>query len=292
MSQENTQNQVQRIREIANMRIYAESVAQILSETMRTAPMQVRASVQKFQITASASILLPDVNILKSPTSLKTVLQTHYKRNLAVLNSNNTMKTDRVSKIKTAAIMTMQQENLKIENKPLVMQSIQELMAATTLEQTTEKLSSALAAIKNEHTKVFTKTLSSVIQIASTKVGFTQVKSEIVSPNLTRIVATNPKGYNLISEIHTDKKKKIDVLSELEGITDGSCKKIMDDFNRELETLEIVAERKERKPTGGIAQMPYAQKLQKQRNSTKRKSVNEQVITKDNKNQTIQYIND
>ena len=287
MSQENSYNQVQSI-QIAKTPTYAENVASIIQDLMHTAPVQITAEVQKMQAVRNTCISSPSVGVLQSPTSLK-VIQKHFERNLATLNKSET-KSDEVSIIKAAAIMTMQQENLKIENKPLIMRSIQELMNASTVKQTTEKLTTAFSDIKNEHAKVFNNTLSSAIQIASSNVGFVNIKSEIVSPNLTRIVATNPNGYNLISEIHIDNKKKVDIQSELEGITDGSCKKIMDDFNKELESLGVIAERKERKPTGGIAQMEYAKTLQKRRKATKREFVNEQVLTKDNKNKTVQYI--
>jgi hypothetical protein len=287
MSQESTYSQVQ---SVLTVRTYAESVAPIVNDLMNSAPIQIAATVQKIQNTCNTTVSRPAANILQSPASLK-VLNKHFKQNMTVINRDATMKNDEVSQIKAAAIMTMRQENLKIENKLLVMRAVNELMTATTVEQTKDKLASTFAVIKNEHTKVFTNTLSSAVQLASSKVGFANVKSEIVSPSLTRIVATNPQGYNLISEIHTDEKSKIDIQSELEGITDGSCKKIMDDFNKELETLGIVAERKDRKPTGGIAQMPYTKKLQKQRNSTKREFVNETVIKKDSKNKAIQYIN-
>ncbi|MDH6357800.1 hypothetical protein [Parabacteroides sp. PF5-9] len=288
MSQEVSYSQVQRVREIA-ISDYAESVAKILGETICTASTQVAANQQRIETVQNINLSHPSTTILQSPTSLK-VIQKHFERNLATLNKSET-KSDEVSIIKAAAIMTMQQENLKIENKPLIMRSIQELMNASTVKQTTEKLTTAFSDIKNEHAKVFNNTLSSAIQIASSNVGFVNIKSEIVSPNLTRIVATNPNGYNLISEIHIDNKKKVDIQSELEGITDGSCKKIMDDFNKELESLGVIAERKERKPTGGIAQMEYAKTLQKRRKATKREFVNEQVLTKDNKNKTVQYIN-
>lgn len=289
MSQENSYYQVQSVQEI-KMPGYVESVASIVRDLIQAVPKQITANIHKVQSMNPRPLSLSSVTSLQSPTSLK-VLQNHFNQNITFLNRNNMDKNDEVTKIKTAALITMQQENLKIENKEIVSQLIQELLAATTLKQTTEKLSSTFAEIKNEHTRVFTNILSSAIQTASNNIGFNQIKHEVVSPGLTRIIATNTQGYNLISEIHTDKQKRVDILSELEGITDNSCNKIMNDFNKQLEALGIMAERKDRKPTGGIAQMPYVQKLQKQRNKIKREFVDEQVITKTNKNKIVQYIN-
>ena len=285
MSEESSYTQVQRVTAI---NAYAESVAQILCNKKCSIPNNIAANVKIVK-----NLTMPHSSksekILQSPTSLK-VIQKHFNRNIAVLNLNNTEPAYEAVKIKTAALATLQQENLRIENKKLVLQAINELMTATTLEQTKEKLSSAFAEIKNEHTKVFINTLSSAVRKANATIGFSQMKSETVTPSLIRIVATNSKGINLISEIHMDANMKIDVLSELEGVTDGSCKKIMDAFNAELENLGIAAERKERKSTGGIAQLPYTKKLQKNR-TYKREFVNQQVITKDNKKKIIQYIN-
>ena len=288
MSQETSYNQIQRVEEINN---YAESVAQIMRNTMRTMPIQVTSNVEKIKTVKNMFASSSSANILHSPTSLK-VLQKRLNQNIAILNLDNTEQTDEVTKIKAAAIAMLEQENLRIENKELVEQVIEELLTANTIEQTTEKLSSAFAEIKREHAKVFTDTLSHAIMAASSTIGFDQVRLETVTPSLIRIVATNRKGINLISEIHTDASKKIDVLSELEGVTDGSCENIMDEFNAELEKRGIVAVRKERKSTGGIARLPYAKKLQKNRNTSKREFLNQQVIAKDNKRKVVQYVDD
>ena len=287
MSQETSYNQIQRVESI---NAYAESVAQILRNTMRTMPIQVASNVEKIKVVKNM-FASSSANILHSPTSLK-VLQKRLNQNIAILNLDNTEQTDEATKIKAAAIAMLEQENLRIENKELVEQVIQELLTANTLEQTTEKLSSAFAEIKREHAKVFTDTLSSAIMAASSTIGFDQIRLETVTPSLIRIVATNRKGINLISEIHTDASKEIDILSELEGVTDGSCEIIMDEFNAELEKRGIVAVRKERKSTGGIARLPYAKKLQKNRNTSKREFLNQQVIAKDNKRKVVQYVDD
>ena len=288
MSQETSYYQIQRVEEINN---YAESVAQIMRNTMRAMPIQVTSNVEKIKTVKNMFASSSSANILHSPTSLK-VLQKRLNQNIAILNLDNTEQADEVTKIKAAAIAMLEQENLRIENKELVEQVIEELLTANTLEQTTEKLSSAFAEIKREHAKVFTDTLSSAIMAASSTIGFSQVRLETVTPSLIRIIATDPKGINLISEIHTDASKKIDVLSELEGVTDGSCKTIMDEFNTELEKRGIVAVRKECKSTSGIAGLPYAKKMQKNRNTSKREFLNQQVIAKDNKRKVVQYVDD
>jgi len=287
MSEEISYRQVKRVRQMKAS--HAETVGPILKELMNRAPVQVVSNMQMIQV--KNNIVSQTTPTILSPTSLS-FLQERFNQNLIALNK--TQISNGATKLKAAALLTMQQEqeNLKIESRAPVVSAIQELITATTLEQTTVKVKSAFAEIKKEHTRVFVSRVGAVIQMASSKVGFSKQKVEILSPNLTRVVATNSKGHNLISEIHTNAEKKVDIQSELEGITDGSCKKIMDEFNKELESLGLSADRKERKPTGGIAQMPYAKTLQKQRSggSIKREFKNEQVIiSKDNKNVLVQY---
>ncbi len=284
MSQENSYYQVQSVQTLRTPG-YADSVASIVKDLMSSAPLNVISNVQKIN---SGPVMVPAVGILKSPASLK-VLQKHFHQNLTILNRNTA--TDDVASLKAAAIMTLQQENLLIENKALVTKSIGELLNAKTIHQAKEKLSSTFDEIKTQHLRIFTNTLSSTIQKASSNIGFTMVKTNTVNPELIRVVATNAQGHNLISEIHVDQKKNVDIVSELVDITDGSCVKIMDDFNKEMETFGIVSERKERKPTGGIAQMPFAKKLQQQNNTKKRQFVNEQVIKRSEKEKAIQFKN-
>lgn len=284
MSQENSYYQVQSIRTLRAPR-YAVSVASIIKDLINTAPSNITTSVQKIN---RVPITMPVNDVLKSPSSLK-VLQKHFHQNLTILNRNT--ETGNVASLKAAAVITLQQENLLIENKALVEQSLGDLLNANTIDQAKEKLSSTFDEIKAQHLRIFTNTLSSNIQKASSNIGFTLVETKAVNADLIRVVATNAQGHNLISEIHVDQKKNIDIISELVNITDGSCVKIMDDFNKEMETFGIVSERKERKPTGGIAQMPFAKILQKQNKAMKRQFVNEQVIKKSEKEKAIQFKN-
>ena len=289
MSQENSYYQVQSVHAV-KIPTYAEDVASMIQDLMRTTPSHLITNVQRIQTFNKKTVSHTSAHILQSPTNLK-VLQKHFNQNFNVLKHDLSMQKDEVTALKAAALLTLQQENLKIENKAVVEQSIRELISAKTVKQTTERLSSAFAEIKNQHTGVFTNTLTSAIQLAGSNIGFTKVKSDIVSPGLTRIVATNPIGYNLISEIHTNKEKKVDIFSELVNITDGTCSSIMDNFCKQMELLGVIASQKERKPTGGIAQMPFAKNLQKQRSKNKREFINEQVISFDNKREAVQYIN-
>jgi hypothetical protein len=270
---------------------YAETVASIVKSISASIPVQIQNNLLTIQSEDSKVLHVESPQVLHSPTMLKPVLQKHFNRNLEMLNTVNIIRNDQVAKIKTAGIQTIQQANLQVENRNLVVQSVQLLLNATTVQKATEGLSTMLSTIKEQHTKVFTNTLANTIQLASSNIGFSQVKLETVTSKLTRIVATNLKGINLISEIHTDERKKVDIVSELEGITDGSCKQTMDAFNKELETLGVVAERKDRKPTGGVPVMEYAKSLNKKRNSRKKVYKDEHVLKNNEQAQIHQHIN-
>jgi hypothetical protein len=272
MSQLDTYSQVQSVSAV-RIPSYAETVAPIVKSLLQSAPVQVRNDNLVLQVQSSKQSVTSSPLMLQSPEMLRPVIQEQFNNNIDILNKQPSVQSNSIVKIKTAGLMTIQQANLQVENRAVVVQSIQNLMNATTLQQAKDSLTSMFSTIKEQHTKVFTNTVANTIQTASIKIGFNQVKLETITSNLTRIVATNPKGINLISEIRTDEKKKINIVSELEGITDSSCKATMDAFNKELETMGIVAERKDRKPTGGIPVLEFTNKLKKERKKPKRTKI-------------------
>ena len=290
MSLNDSYYQVQSV-SIVRTPTYAETVASIVKSIAQTAPAQVANNITVMQSQVNKPLVTPSSQVLQSPVMLRPLLQKQFSSNIAVPDSKLAAKSNPVVKIQTAGLMTIQQANLQVEDRAVVAQSVQSLMNATTVQQAKDNLTTMFSTIKEQHSKVFTKTLSVAIQTASTNIGFIHVKSEMVSPNLTRIVATDTKGINLISEIHTDEKKKVDIVSELEGITDGSCKQTMDAFNKELDKMGIVAERKNRKPTGGIAVMEYAKSLSKKRNKRKIVYEDEQILSDSKQNRIQQHTN-
>ena len=291
MSQNDSYYQVQRVT-VVRKPTFMETIASIAKNIAQTAPAQVVNNISAIvQPQISKPVTAPSSTILQSPVMLRPILQKQFNNNITTLNSKLAKQSDPVAIIQTAGLMTIQQSNLQVENREVVEKSIQNLMSASTVQQAKDNLTTMFSTLKEQHTKVFTNTLSVAIQTASATIGFVNIKSETVSSQLTRIVATNAKGVNLISEIHTDEKKKIDIVSELEGVTDGSCEQTMNAFNKALENMGIAAERKDRKPTGGIPVMEYAKNLNRKRNKRRIVYEDEQIINDREQNRIYQHIN-
>jgi len=289
MSQNETLTQ---IRSVSTVKIptYADTVASIIETLASSVPVQVMQAknnciavqCSKNMVTTAAS-----ANVLHSPTMLKSLINKQFESNLSVMNNLIAVNTDKITQIKAAGLLTLQQANLQTQNPEIIAQTVKNFLNAGTVQVAKGCLDAMISEVKEQHTRVFTKTLSTAIQTASQKIGFTGIKNEIISPLLTRIVATNSNGVNLISEIRTDERKSVDIVTELEGITDGSCVQIMDTFNRELAMLGVVAERKNRKPTGRVPVMEYAKVLNKRRKTA---CNNEQVLPNREQVKIRQYI--
>jgi len=285
MSENNSYIQVQKVKEIPTLS--GISIENLLSAF---------DSFDAFPLAASQTAIVRPAgyvktSVLLSQVYLHSALQKSFNQNISALNGVVSLKNQMIAKIKAAAIRTLKTENLTIEDQAVVTNSIQKLMRTTTIKEATEELSSTFRTIGKQHAIVFTGAVSAAVRTAGIKTGFEQVRSEIVNPGLTRIVATNSKGINLISEIHTDRNHKVDIVSELEGITDGSCRQIMEQFNQNLADLGIIAERKDRKPTGGNCIMEYAKNLNRKRNTQKRVFSDEMVIKPKDEQKIYQFIN-
>lgn len=119
--------------------------------------------------------------------------------------------------------------------------------------------------------------MSVAIKESAIAVGFREVKVVQENLNLTRIIATNSSGQNLIAEINTS--AQVDIRTELIGYTDGSCERVIRAFDNELSVRGITMKVKKQKAINGIPQMPFAQKLVKPRKIVQRTFADESAIS-------------
>ena len=164
-----------------------------------------------------------------------------------------------------------------VSSPSVVAESIQRIIDAPTVQETNKEIKSAFKEIKSQHTQSFAENVSVAVKESAIAVGFKEVKIMQDSLNLTRIVATNSSGQNLIAEIDTS--TQVDIRTELIGYTDGSCEKVIRAFDNELSVRGITTKVKKQKATNGIPQMPYAQKLAKPRKIVQRTFDDEAAIS-------------
>jgi len=92
---------------------------------------------------------------------------------------------------------------------------------------------------------------------ASLAAGFPEIELRPVSDKLVRLIALNAASQALVSEVHID-EDGASVATEVVGVRDGSCARILDKFDGALEAAGIRSAAPQRKFTGGIAELAGA----------------------------------
>lgn len=251
MSQELYYNRVSTVSEARN---YQREFAPLIAQLMTAAPAQVSAGVMKCCKTKrikSAQLL--------APSEMK-VIQTDFNSHLRV---SQKYISGEVEQLKVAAVATLvkNQDNLLVSDTETVTDNIRRILQATSVQVAQQEIKTAFQEIKAQHTQSFVSHLTQAVKESAAAVGFSEIRVQNPQETMIRVIATNPTGQNLIAEIQTD--RQTDIRTELIGYTDGSCHQVMRSFDNEMSARGISTQQKRQKPTHGIPQMPYAQKLHK-----------------------------
>ena len=274
MSQELYYTRVATVRETQQ---FQRNFGPVIAQVLNSAPVEVVAGVKKCckrKRVKTKSVL--------APTELN-VIQTDFEKHIAVAQEQKQVAE---TQLKVAAIATLvkSQENLIVSSPSVIAESIQRIIDAPTVQDTNKEIKATFKEVKSQHTQAFAENVSVAVKESTIAVGFKEVKIMQDSLNLTRIVATNSSGQNLIAEIDTS--TQVDIRTELIGYTDGSCEKVIRAFDNELSVRGITTKVKKQKATNGVPQMPYAQKLVKPKKIVQRTFDDEAAIS-ENEQQSV-----
>ena len=266
MSQELYYRRVATVQEARN---YQRQFAPMISQILNAAPHGVSAGVAKCCKRKRAK-----KTMVFAPSEMH-VTQTDFDKHLIAARQQ---VTNEVEQLKVAAIATLvkSQDNLLVSAPEVVTTKIQRIMDAPSAKTAMQEIKSAFQEIKAQHTISFVSHLSQAVKESAAAVGFSEIRVQNPHDTLVRIIATNPTGQNLIAEIQTG--TPTDIRTELIGFTDGSCKHVMRTFDEEMSKRGVSTKQKKQKPTLGIPQMPYAQKLLKPRREVIERSFEDERV--------------
>lgn len=225
----------------------------------------ITSSVVKDLITGSVDIKTTQFNAsasqmnVRSPNSLRLDFSELYAANLDALNSDCL---DTLSKQKAAVAKTISELSYQIVNKAAVEEKLVQLINADskTFKKATEV---AMNEIQAQHSQVFISELQHIVAQASAEAGFKTVNVAIKN-SVPVITAVNDFGQGIVSEIRSDNKTKVlDLVSETIGITDGSCKDVIQQFSASLDKYGVKFSKLNRKWTGGNCWLPTAKEAEK-----------------------------
>ena len=160
---------------------------------------------------------------------------------------------------KVKAIATFANTGYAIANRAEVAESIQQVMAATTLQQIELAQSQVTKVLEANNHQVLVHSLAVACQNASLKAGFAQITTQTRAGKV-RIIARNYTGQALVSEIGTG--DQVEIATETVGISDGSCNDIIEKFEKALAEEGVIRQSQTaRKFTGGICELSSAQEF-------------------------------
>lgn len=192
------------------------------------------------------------------------VLQGQYLQSKREMLDEFHGKLPETESIRVAVLASIANTPFYVADAAALQQQSQRLQAAVTkaeLHRAEQRLLETLAA---SHRQVFGDTLALACQRAAVRMGFDQI--EVVRlPKEIRVIAADAMGRCLVSEIQAGVQSEPAIATEVVGVLDGSCQKLLDDFDRSLEGEGVRSAPPSRKFTGGVCELVVAREIARDR---------------------------
>jgi hypothetical protein len=115
-------------------------------------------------------------------------------------------------------------------------------------------------AVEEEHAACFANALTATCTASASALGF-ESESVVTTKGVTKIVATDGSGRSLITVVHAGANETPRLETEVVGVSDGSCQRILDQFDAELAKRGVDGAPPERKTTGGLCMLEAAREF-------------------------------
>jgi hypothetical protein len=165
---------------------------------------------------------------------------------------------------KVAVLATCAATPYKIPATAQVDLCVQQIYTAANTQQLQVAEQQLLRVLEIGNQQVLTEFLVAACSRASVKVGFDRVKVTVRNDGKTAVVATNFSGQSLNTEIDT--ADRVNITTEVDGFTDGSCDRILDRFEQALDEEGVIRDgTPKRKFTGGVPELDITKEERRKR---------------------------
>lgn len=197
-------------------------------------------------------------NSICSPNTLRALFGNTYNVTLGAMQAKGL--TGMEAK-KASLVVTLSKLDFRVSDKNRVVENLKSVMGARDEKTLRNQMKVVMTDLEADHTQLFVKRIANACAVASANVGFKHVTVKVVSGNL-EVIAVNPEGRKLISEIAIDQKThQVNCSTETIGIVDGSCTKIIQQHSDELKKMGIRIGVEKTTFTGDVCRLPYAKIL-------------------------------
>jgi hypothetical protein len=162
--------------------------------------------------------------------------------------------------IQVSTLLTLATTPYWVENT-VIRQTLASLQAATSLNAARQAQRNLFQTFEVSHHKVFVQAVKTACANAALKAGFPTLQTMPSIPGTLRLVATDISGRALVTEIHADPGREPSIEAEVVGISDGSCHRILDVFDRALQEQGVRSAPPRRKSTGGVCELAAAKEF-------------------------------
>jgi hypothetical protein len=145
-----------------------------------------------------------------------------------------------------------------VPDRAALLQSLTRLQQAATLNELARAGQGLLSQLENGHLQILRQSLIVACGNAALKCGFGTTTAETAPDGTVRVIATDPAGRALVTEVATDTQGELLIATEVVGVSDGSCTAILDAFEEQLDAEGVGRGPGKRVFTGGVCELAAA----------------------------------
>lgn len=165
---------------------------------------------------------------------------------------------DNLEVLKAQTLANLSSASYFISDSRALEKSLSMLENASTLQQLKGAEKKVISFLENSHSDVLLNSTTSAYCNASSKIGFNQITTEMAKDGTTRIIAVDPAGRAIVTEVSRGQDHNLSIATEIVGVSDESCNKILDDFNNAVTEEGVRRSPGKRSFTGGVCELASA----------------------------------
>ncbi|MBS1790506.1 MAG: hypothetical protein JST85_22485 [Acidobacteria bacterium] len=223
--------------------------AAVLGVLVRSLSQEAKAVYE--QVTNS---LPQKANGIKSLTALRAEQKDYQQQ--ASLNAAAMLSPVEAAKVSTLASLSA--APYMVSNQAVLEQPLNELRSAASLAAVQRAGQAIRQQLEIGHHQVMLQSLTLACSNAALKSGFGSIQTLTGPAGSVRIIASDPAGRALVTEISGDPSRDISLETEVVGVSDGSCTALLDAFDAALESEGVRTSTPQRKYTGGVCELAAA----------------------------------
>jgi hypothetical protein len=209
-----------------------------------------RSVVRATQSTASKN---RSSDSLKSVQALRQEHMSHRQEIIKAIADENLAP---LEEAKLSALASLAATPYMAQDNATLREALAKIENAGTVAEARRAEAQLVSTLEAGHQQLFVQALTMACASASMKCGFNSIETTPGIGNMVRVVAMDPKGRALVTEISGDPEAGPSIETEVFGVTDSSCNRILDAFDQALEEAAVrAAAPPVRKFTGGVCEL-------------------------------------